>query len=149
MSLKTEKPLLFRAMHTTAKSMPGGVTALAAVLGRSEVVIANVLNPNVLDKVPSLDLFIQLLGLLDSDLVINALLDGTGFAAHRSNKVPLSADVFANYLDVMRKTGEATKAGSDALMDGVISDNERLQWLDLLHEQQNATMALMAALRGV
>ena len=148
MSLKTEKPLLFRAMHTAAKNMPGGVTALAAVLGRNEVVLANALNPNVLDKVPSLDLFVQVLGLLDSHLVVNALLDGTSFEAHRSNKVPLGADVFANYLDVMRKTSEATKAGSDALMDGVISENERLQWLDLLHEQQNATGALMAALRG-
>ena len=33
MSLKTENPLLFRAMHTAAKSMPGGVTALVCLVG--------------------------------------------------------------------------------------------------------------------
>lgn len=148
MSLKTEKPLLFRAIHTAAKNMPGGVTALAAVLGRSEVVVANALNPNVVDKVPSLELFLQVLGLLDSDLVVNALLDGTGFHATRKATVALSANVFEHYLLTTQRTADASKSGAEALADGVISENERMQWLDLLHAQQNAIADLIAVVRG-
>ena len=148
MSLKTEKPLLFRAIHSAAKSMPGGVTALASVLGRSEVVVANALNPNVVDKVPSLELFLQVLGLLDSDLVVNALLDGTGFHATRKATVALSANVFEHYLLTTQRTADASKSGAEALADGVISENERMQWLDLLHAQQNAIADLIAVVRG-
>ena len=148
MSLKTEKPLLFRAIHSAAKGMPGGVTALASVLGRSEVVVANALNPNVVDKVPSLELFLQVLGLLDSDLVVNALLDGTGFHATRKATVALSANVFERYLLTTQRTADASKSGAEALADGVISENERMQWLDLLHAQQNAIADLIAVVRG-
>lgn len=62
--LKTRRRLLFRAVHGAAKSAPGGVTALAVALGRSEVSVANALNPDVLDKTPSLDLFLSVFELL-------------------------------------------------------------------------------------
>ena len=148
MSVKLSNPLLFRAIHSAAKGLPGGISAIATALGRNENTLANALDPNCVDKSPSLDVFLQILSMLDSELVVNILLDGTGFHATRKATVNLSANVFEHYLLTTQRTADASKSGAEALADGVIAENERMQWLDLLHAQQNAIADLIAVVRG-
>ena len=147
-ALKVRRRLLFRALQSAAKSADGGISALAVAMGRNERVIADAINPDCLEKTPSLDVFLQLFELLADDVVANILLDGTGFHATRKATVNLSVNVFEHYLLTTQRTADASKSGAEALADGVISENERMQWLDLLHAQQNAIADLIAVVRG-
>lgn len=146
--IKVRKRLLFRALQTAAKESVGGVTALAVTMGRNERVIADALNPDNVDKVPSLDVFLTLLSLLPNGVVINALLDGTGFTAMRREASSGGSDVFAHYMAMVQKTSAATSNGALALADKHLSESERVEWLALLHEQQSATADLIEVIRG-
>ena len=145
--LKARKRLLFKALQLAAKSSAGGVTALAVAMGRNERVIADALNPDNLDKVPSLDVFLTVFELLSDSVVVNALLDGTGFAAVRRDGCA-GGDVFGRYMEMVRTTSSATNNGALALADKHLTEAERLAWLALLHEQQDATAALIEVIRG-
>ena len=145
--LKCRKPLLFRAIHQAVKDSPGGVAALAVTLGRNEKVIADAINPNSMDKVPSLDVFLTLLSLFPSSLVVNTLLDGTGFSVVRRGSLG-RGDVFEHYMAMVQKTSAATSSGALALADKHLTESERLEWLSLLHGQQSATADLIEVIRG-
>ena len=147
--LKCRRRLLFRAMHGAAKAAPGGVTALAVALGRSEVAVANALNPDVLDKAPSLDLFLALFDLLGDETVANVLMDGAGFMASRRAAEVLGGDVFARYLELVNRSSESLMSGADALRDGVLTERERLEWMAQLGDLRDTCADLMALLRGV
>ena len=147
--LKTRRRLLFRAVHGAAKSAPGGVTALEVALGRSEVSVANALNPDVLDKTPSLDLFLSVFELLGNETVANVLVDGAGFTASRRSGQVLGGDVFARYLDLVNRSSESLKSGADALRDGVLTEREKLEWVAQLGDLRDTCADLMALLRGV
>ena len=146
--LKSRRRLLFRAMHGAAKSAPGGVTALAVALGRSEVSVANALNPDVLDKTPSLDLFLSVFELLGNETVANVLMDGAGFTASRRSGEVLGGDVFARYLDLVNRSSDSLSSGADALRDGVLTERERLEWMTQLGDLRDTCADLMALLRG-
>lgn len=146
--LKARKRLLFRAMQSAAKESVGGVTALAVSMGRNERVIADALNPDNLDKVPSLDVFLTLLSLLPDAVVINTLLDGTGFAAIRHAACAGDTDVFERYMNMVQATSAATSNGALVLADKHLTESERVAWLEMLHEQQAATADLIAVIRG-
>lgn len=146
--LKSRRRLLFRAIHGAAKSAPGGVTALAVALGRSEVSVANALNPDVLDKTPSLDLFLSVFELLGNEAVANVLMDGAGFTASRRSGEVLGGDVFARYLELVDRSSESLKSGADALRDGVLTEREKLEWMGQLGELRDTCADLMALLRG-
>lgn len=146
--LKGRRRLLFRAMHTAAKGAPGGVTALAVALGRNERSVADALNPDVLDKTPSLDLFLSLFELLGDETVANVLVDGAGFTASRRNAAVLGGDVFARYLDLVHRSSISLNAGADALRDGVLTERERLEWMGELSDLRDTCADLIAVLRG-
>jgi hypothetical protein len=146
--LKKRRRLLFKALQLAAKESPGGVSALAVSMGRNERVIADALNPDNLDKVPSLDVFLTLLPLLSNGVVVNTLLDGTGFTAMRREASAGDGDVVAHYMAMVQKTSAATSNGALALEDKHLTEAERVAWLELLHEQQSATADLIEVLRG-
>lgn len=145
--LKKRKRLLFKAMQQAAKSTSGGVTSLATSMGCNERVIADAINPDNVDKVPSLDVFLTLFDLLADPVVVNTLLDGTGFAAIKRN-FSQSGDVFEHYMAMVQKTSAATNNGALALADKHLTEAERVEWLALLHEQQSVTADLIEVIRG-
>ncbi len=147
--VKTHFRAFFSALHSGAKRWPGGITELAHMTGRSPVVLADKLNPNQMDKVPTLEEALVALELVQPVAALNALALLAGrvtVPVPESGKSP--REVVSTFLALARRAGEATGLGADAVADGWISPEERATLAPMLDELLAATVEFQAVVKG-
>lgn len=125
----SEKTDAILALHGDAKAYPGGIAALAALIGRS----AGVLHNKFADSMPQYEITDR-----EGDALAHAIKGRTGAqgyieakcAAHGGVFVPLPEgragveDLMAAQLDMMRRFGELAQEFTEARADAVITPDE-------------------------
>ncbi|MEN6302449.1 MAG: phage regulatory CII family protein [Armatimonadia bacterium] len=126
---ETEKTDAIHALHHDAKGFPGGIAALAAIIGRS----AGVMHNKFADSMPAYEITDR-----EADALALAIAGKTGkqayieakCAAHGGVFVPLHEgragveDLMAAQLDMMRRFGELAQEFTEARADAVITPDE-------------------------
>lgn len=125
----SEKTDAILALHGDAKAYPGGIAALAALIGRS----AGVLHNKFADSMPQYEITDR-----EADALALAIAGKTGkqayieakCAAHGGVFVPLHEgragmdDLMAAQLEMMRRFGELAQEFTEARADAVITPDE-------------------------
>lgn len=125
----SEKTDAIAALHGDAKAYPGGVTALAALIGRS----AGVLHNKFSDSMPAYEITDR-----EADALARAIFEKGGAQAYIEAKcawhggvfVPMpegkanANDLMAAQLDMMRRFGELAQEFTEARLDGLITPDE-------------------------
>jgi|GEM_PF-3947742 len=126
----TEKRDPITTLHADAKAYPGGIAALAQLIGRS----AGVLHNKFADSMPSYEITDR-----EADAIATAVRLRTGANAYAEAKaeahggifVPLPEpgiagedDVTAGLLEIMRTAGDLARELTEARADGLITPDE-------------------------
>lgn len=125
----SEKTDAVLALHGDAKAYPGGIAALAALIGRSPGVLHN----KFADSMPQYEITDR-----EADALAWAIRGKTGGQAYIEAKcsvhggvfVPLPEgragveDLMAAQLDMMRRFGELAQEFTEARLDGLITPDE-------------------------
>ena len=126
---ETEKTDAIHALHHDAKGFPGGIAALATIIGRS----AGVMHNKFADSMPAYEITDR-----EGDALAHAIKGKTGAqgyieakcASHGGVFVPLPEgragveDLMAAQLDMMRRFGELAQEFTEARRDGLIDSDE-------------------------
>lgn len=127
--MESDKTDAIVALHMDAKAYPGGISALAALIGRSPGVMHN----KFADSMPQYEVTDR-----EGDALAAAIRERTGkngyieakCAVHGGVFVPLPEgragvdDLLAAQLEMMRRYGELAQEFSEARQDGVITPDE-------------------------
>lgn len=147
--VKTHFRGFFVALHSAAKRWPGGIADLAHITGRNPVVLADKLNPNLMDKAPTLEEALLMLELVQPTAALNAL----ALLAHRVTvPVPESgrcpSEVVGSFLALVEQIGHVTGRAAEAVADGWVDAEERSELAPLLDALLAATVEFSAVVRG-
>lgn len=126
---ETEKTDAIHALHHDAKGFPGGIAALATIIGRS----AGVMHNKFADSMPAYEITDR-----EGDALAHAIKGKTGAqgyieakcASHGGVFVPLPegragvSDLLTAQLDIMRRFGALATELTEAQQDGVITPDE-------------------------
>lgn len=140
------------ALYKVARSYPGGVDALAQVMGISPNVLRNKLAPTITSHYPSFEEVSAIVEhchqakVADALLPLHALLVRHGMAAF---VVPQPATVASDDLSqivcrVMSQVGAVAEAVSDALMDGKVTTAEA----DLIEREFSGALSALGEWRA-
>lgn len=146
---KTRFRPVFVALHCDAKRYPGGVTALANELGMNPSVLADKLNPNIFDKVPTARELLEVFERTRSVPTANALallIDRTTVRIGDADASP--REVVQAFMALTRRASEAMAQGAEALEDGRIDPDERAVLEPMVDELICTAVAFRAFLRG-
>lgn len=124
-----EHPDAVQALHSDAKRYPGGITALAQIVGRSPGVLHNKFS----DSMPNYDITDH-----EGDALGLAIMEKTGLTGYIDGKcqtfrglfVPLpdgeagESDLLQAQLEMMHRFGELAREYTDARRDGLITVDE-------------------------
>lgn len=138
---------LFLALHAAALRHPGGITAMARVLGRNGQVMANQLNPND-GAIPPADVLLSVIELAGAVEALNALawlLGCTTVPIQAHDRAP--REVMAGFLALMQRASAATQAAAQGLEDGRLDHEERTDLLPLLDQLIAAAVEFRAVVQ--
>lgn len=139
----------FVALHGAAKRWPGGITELAHHLGRNPKVLADRLNPNLLDKMPHLEEVLLALELVRSPGALNALSLLAGritVPVQVSDRAP--REVVSSFLSLVERTSVLAGRAAVAVADGRVDADERAELLPLIDELLAGAVEFQAVVRG-
>lgn len=139
----------FVALHGAAKRWPGGITELAHITGRNPKMLADRLNPNLLDKMPSAEELLLALELVRSAAALNALAllaDRVTVPVQVSDRGP--GEVVRSFLSLVRRASNVTGRAASAVEDGRVDADERAELLPLLDELVASAVEFQAVVRG-
>lgn len=147
--VKTRYRPVFVAWHGAARRHPGGVTELAHQAGRSPIVLANRINPNCYDHVPTVEdlLFcIESMQAVDVVAAIALLVQRVTVPLPDVPRAP--REVVRAFMELAKRAGDATALAADALGDGRLDADERERLAPLLDALLQATVEFAAVVRG-
>lgn len=139
----------FVALHGSAKRWPGGITELAQIIGRNPRVLADKLNPNLLDKVPQLEEVLFTLEMVQSPAALNALCLIAGrisVPVQVSDRAP--REVVSSFLALVERTSALVGRAADAVADGRVDADERAEILPLIDELLTHAVAFQSVIKG-
>lgn len=139
----------FVALHSAAKRWPGGITELAHITGRNPVVLADKLNANQLDKVPTLEEALLVLELVQPPAALNALAllaNRVTVPVPESGRCP--AEVVGSFLALVEQISRVTGRAAEAVADGRVDAAERAELAPLLDALLAQTVEFSAVVRG-
>lgn len=124
----------FVALHGAALRYPGGIAAMARLMGRNGQMVANQLNPNDA-AIPPADVVLSAFEMAEAVEALNAL----AWLHGRATVPVLSHDrhpseVMAGFLALMQRASAATQAAAEGLADGRLDHDEREMLLPLIDE---------------
>lgn len=139
----------FVALHGAAKRWPGGITELAHHTGRNPKMLADRLNPNLLDKMPSAEELLLTLELVQSSSALNALALLAGrvtVPVQVSDRAP--REVVSCFLSLVERISAVMGRAAPAVSDGRVDASERAELLPLLDELLASAVEFQAVVRG-
>jgi hypothetical protein len=139
------------ALYTVARNYPGGIDALAAIMGISSNVLRNKLSPTIASHYPSFEevsaivLHCQAAKVPDALLPLHALLVRHGMAAFVVPQPEQIAtdDLSQTVCKVMSQVGAVAEAVSMALMDGKVTATEA----DLIEREFHGALSALGEWR--
>jgi hypothetical protein len=108
----------FLALQSDCKAFPGGIAALAELIGMNGKTLANQLNPDYLEALPTLATLLELVGLADAKRPVFFMAQLIGQTTmpiqiqHHGRKEAVQL-----FLAVMKKTAGVIGTGSEAAAD--------------------------------
>lgn len=140
---------VFVALHGDAKRHPGGVTAMAQEMGVNPQVLADKLNPNIGEKVPTVRELLEVFERSGSVATGNALallIDRTTVPVGDAHASP--REVVQAFMGLTRRASDALAHGAEALENGRLDADERAELEPLVDELVSAAVAFRAFLRS-
>jgi hypothetical protein len=140
---------LFLALQADAKDYPGGIRALAEMLGVNGNTLGNGLNPDHDAQPPSFALIVEIIKTAQAKRTVFALSQIVG-------QVPMDFELENNspaeavrlFLTLMHTVGEVLGKGSDAAKDGRFDADERRMLEPLLLGLMKSAGELLQSVRG-
>lgn len=147
--VKTTDRGLFLAMQADAKEFPGGIRALAEMMGVNGNTLGNMLNPDHDAPAPSLALFVELVKLAQAKRAVFALAQLVG-------QIPMDfemehhsrAESVRMFLSLVHTASDLLGQGSEFAKDGTFDADERRHLEPLLLALMKATAELLQAVRS-
>ena len=145
---KQEHRALFLALQADAKSFPGGIRALAELMGMNATSLANALNPDHDSQPPAFGRVLEIIKLTQGRRGVFAIAQLVGQAPmdieyqHRSRGESIHL-----FLKLIHKTGVTLGQGSVAAQDGHFDAEERKHLEPLLMCLIQAAAELLTAIR--
>lgn len=140
---------VFVTLSAEAKAFPGGITELARLMGKNPTVLANRLNPNLLDAHPTIEDFLDCVELLQAVRTINAV---AGLANHVAVSVDCDSesphDVTLAFMEAATEIGAFISHMSTSLADGHLDSQERATALSIIDRSIPKFIGMRAVLRG-
>lgn len=139
----------FLALQADAKEYPGGIRALADMIGVNGCTLANCLNPDSETQPPSLAVMLEIIKVAQARRAVFALarLVGQG-TIDISTQYRARAESVQLFLTLMHTVGEVIGKGSDFAKDNEFDASERQQLEPLLISLMQAAAELIQSMRG-
>lgn len=140
---------LFLSMQADAKEFPGGIRAIAEVMGMNGQTLANGINPDHEAPPPSFAVVLEIVVLAQAKRTVFSLAQLVGqvpmdfYLDHRS-----PAESVRLFLMLMTTIGSVIGKGSDAAQDGRFDHDERKMLEPMLLSLMKATGELLQSIRG-
>lgn len=112
------------AADLTVHDYPGGSESLAPRVGMSAAILRGKVNVNNDRNHLTLAEADRIMAVTGDHRILQALAAEHGYALHRLDDAPRHGSIAAALLEVGMAHGELSRVIHDALIDGVISDNE-------------------------
>lgn len=146
---KTTYRALFLALQADAKEYPGGIRAIAEVMGINGATMANGLNPDSDAPPPSFAVILEVIVLAQAKRAVFALSQLVG-------QVPMDfcldqrspGEAIKLFMDLMSMTGHVIEKGSRAAKDFRFDHDERKMLEPLLLALMKAAGELLQSIRG-
>lgn len=140
---------LFLALQADSKEYPGGVKAIAEVMGVNGNTLSNGINPDHDAPPPSFSAILEIVVLAQAKRSVFALAQLVG-------QVPMDFELEQRspeeavrlFLTLMHTVGDVLGKGSDAAKDGRFDPDERKMLEPMLLSLMKATGELLQAIRG-
>lgn len=140
---------LFLAMQADAKDYPGGIRALAEMLGVNGNTLGNSLNPDSDSSAPSMAVLVELIKMAQAKRTVFALAQMVG-------QVPMDFDLEQHshaeavrmFLTLIHSASDLFGKGSEFAKDGRFDAHERQHLEPLLLALMKATGELLQAVRS-
>ena len=139
---------VLRLTQVAAKKYPGGITAIADTLEKSEVILANKLNPDYANNHLTLDEFAEIVAMTGDHRPLQAIASMVGrITIPKPDCSHCSKDTLAHFLELVKLCGEIGQAIQDATADDSelgekLSRREREQIMNVLDEMLDAVFCL-------
>lgn len=148
-SIKHTDRAFFLGLQADAKEFPGGIRALAEMIGVNGNTMSNGLNPDHDAPPPSLSVIVEVIKLAQAKRSVFAL-------AQMCGQVPIDIDIdqvhrveaVAMFLALINKASGVLGTGSEFASDGRFDALERRELEPLLFSLLKATAELLHAIRG-
>lgn len=147
-SPKQEHRALFLALQADAKSFPGGIRALAELMGLNATSLANALNPDHDSQPPAFGRVLEIIKLTQGKRGVFAIAQLVGQAPmdvafeHRCRHESMRL-----FLSLIESAGKTLGQGSHAAQDGHFDLDERRALEPMLLGLIQATAELLTAIR--
>lgn len=139
----------FLALQADAKDYPGGIRALAELIGINPTTLANCLNPDNETQPPSLAVLLEIIKVAQARRAVFSLCQMVGQVpmdfdmTHRS-----PAESIRLFLTLMHTVGDVLGKGSEAAKDGRFDSDERSMLEPLLLGLMRSAGELLQSVRG-
>jgi len=142
-SIKHTDRAFFLGLQADAKEFPGGIRALAEMIGVNGNTMSNGLNPDHDAPPPSLSVIVEVIKLAQAKRSVFAL-------AQMCGQVPIDIDIdqVHRVLALINKASGVLGTGSEFASDGRFDALERRELEPLLFSLLKATAELLHAIRG-
>lgn len=140
---------LFLALQADAKEFPGGIRALAEIIGINGNTLSNCLNPDHDAQPPSFSVVIEIIKVAQAKRAIFALAQLVGqvpMEFELEHRTP--AEAVCLFLELMHTVGNVIGKGSNAAKDGRFDANERRMLEPLLLSLMKSAGELLQSVRG-
>lgn len=139
----------FLALQSDCKAFPGGISALASQLSINGKTLANQLNPDYPEAMPTIGTLLELVSLADARRPVFVLASMVGqttmdFELECHSK----KEAVRLFLGLMKRAGSVIGTGSDAISDLRFDSAETDQMETLLLDLMRACGELLLALRA-
>lgn len=139
----------FLSLQADAKEYPGGIRALAEMIGVNPTTLANGLNPDSETQPPSFAVILEIIKIAQAKRAIFSLAQMVGqvpidfIVEHRS-----ASESVKLFMGLMHTVGGVIGDGSSYASDGRFDSEERKSLELLLHALLKSTCELLNSLRG-
>lgn len=152
--MRTQRPTkeryrsLFLALQADAKEYPGGIRAMAEVMGLNGGTLSNGVNPDHEALPPSFAVILELITLCQAKRTVFAL-------AQLVNQIPMDLDIdhateaesMQRMFTLIHQSGAMLQQASEHMRDGRIDQNERRQLEPVLYRLLQATAEMIRSIR--